>query len=71
MNVRKALERFVVVGGPVVGMVYANDLAPIIEKALDATIDAFVETYNFTGPMPKSARKAWHDVFVAAMVEES
>ena len=71
MNVREALEKFVVVGGPVVGNLNANDLAPIIETALDAVIDKMVECYGFTGEMPKEIRDRWHARFVAAMVEES
>jgi hypothetical protein len=39
MNTREALEKFVVVGGPVVGMVNANDFTPILEKGLRSSAE--------------------------------
>ena len=74
MNVREALEKFVVVGGPVVGNLNANDLAPIIEKAARAAIQSgYGSGHNDamgTGPCDGSEERGLA-VFIAAMVEGS
>ena len=68
MNVREALEKFVVVGGPVVGNLNANDLAPIIEKGLRAAYRTGVQDQ-----MDKLGNTSDNGVTagVAAMVEGS
>lgn len=47
-----------------------QNLAPIIERALDTVIDQMVEYYDFTGEMPKEIRDRWHARFVVALMEK-
>ena len=44
----------------------ARCLAPHIERAVDAVIDKILGQ-----GIPEDVRAAWHDVFVAAMMEET
>ena len=71
MNVREALEKFVVVGGPVVGNLNANDLAPIIERALrEAWAEGTADGRSIQCGYDKSSDNGV-TAGVAAMVEEA
>ena len=61
MNVKEALEKV----APHSLVEDSGTLAPIIERALDAVIDKILRQ-----GIPEDVRAVWHDIFVAAMMEE-
>lgn len=65
MKVRDVLEKIIYRTSTVSIL---DDLAPIIERALDELIDAM--TAGDICAMPQNVRDRWHGVFVAAMVEK-